>query len=226
MVLKIAHRGASGYEPENTLLAFEKAIELKADMIELDVQRCKSGELIVMHDYDVRRTTNGKGLVTGLDYKAISRLHCRKKQKVPLLREVLDLADKRIKVNIEIKSKSIAQEIARIINGYITEKGLSYNDFLVSSFDYNELLDLMKTEPRIRIGMLFSKLPADYAEQVKRLKPYAIEPYYESVNEEFIKNAHKDGIKVLAWTVNDKKEIERLKGLGVDGIFSDYPDRL
>src|SRR6056297_2287931 len=105
MVLKIGHRGAMGYEPENTLRSFKKAIELNVDMVELDVYVCSSGELVVIHDDKVDKTTNGKGYVSEKSFDELRKLDAGMGEKIPTLQEVLDLIDKRAKVNIELKGK-------------------------------------------------------------------------------------------------------------------------
>ena len=226
MIMKIAHRGASGYEPENTLLAFKKAIELKADMIELDVHKCKSGELVVIHDHLFEKTMHGKGFIEELDYKTLRKLHGRKNQYIPLLTEVLDLVDKRVKVNIELKSRGITQDVVGVIHDHIDNKGWTYDHFLVSSFDHHAIFKLLKLDPKIKRGVLIIHLPLDYTDGFKKLKPYSIEPGYKFVNKDFVKNAHKNKMKVFVWTVNNKQHIAKIKRLGVDGIFSDYPDRI
>ena len=110
-LLKISHRGACGYEPENTLASFKKAIEINADMIELDVHVCKTGEVVVIHDEKVNRTTNGKGYVSQKNLESLKKLDAGKGKKIPTLIEVLDLVNKRVKVNIELKGKKTAERL-------------------------------------------------------------------------------------------------------------------
>jgi glycerophosphoryl diester phosphodiesterase len=116
----IGHRGASGYEPENTLRSFQKAIDLGVEMIELDVYTCKSGELVVMHDDKVNRTTNGNGYVFNMTLTELKTLDAGKGEKVPTLVEVFDLINKKIAINVELKGEGTAESTAELIQKYIT----------------------------------------------------------------------------------------------------------
>ena len=226
MIFKIAHRGASGYEPENTLLAFKKAIELKADMIELDVHKCKSGELVVIHDEKLDRATNGTGYVAEKTIQQLRRLDAGKGQKIPTLQEVLDLVDRKIKVNIELKGEGTAKPVFKVIENYVKRRGWSYDDFLISSFDHYELLRFNKLNPKIKIGALISGIPIDFVAFAKKINAYSVNLCVDAINKRFVEDAHKKSMKVFVWTVNDFEDIRRMKKLGVDGIFSDYPDRI
>lgn len=223
-LIKIGHRGACGYEPENTLKSFSKAIELKVDMIEFDVMQCASGEIVVIHDDKVDRTTNGYGLVSNLTLQALKKLDAGNGENIPTLYEVLDLVNKRCKVNIELKGLGVAQKVNLIIEGYI-KKGWSYDDFLVSSFEFNEIREFKKYNNIIKTELLFWE-PADYIKITQEYNCNFIGLDKSLVNKKLIKEAHEQNIKVLVYTVNDFKDIEFLKNLGVDGIFSNYPDRL
>lgn len=223
--IKIGHRGACGYEPENTLKSFAKAIELNVDMIELDVMQCRSGEIIVIHDDTVDRTTNGHGLVKKLTLNDLKKLNAGKGEKIPTLLEALNLINKHCKVNIEIKDCNIAHNVYLIIEEYIKNHGWQCDDFLVSSFNFNEIRDFKSYSNNIATELLFYKFE-DYIKLAQEFKCNFIGLDKFLVNKELIVNAHKNKIKVLIYTVNDFTEIEFLKNLGVDGIFSNYPDRL
>jgi glycerophosphoryl diester phosphodiesterase len=224
--LKIGHRGARGHEPENTLLSFKKALELGVDMIELDVYTLKDGHTVVFHDDELGRTTNGEGLLIGKTFEEIKKLDAGKGEKVPMLEEVLDLVDKKTQVNIELKGEDTAQPVARIVEKYVQEKGWSYDDFLVSSFNHRELKEFKDLKPEVKIGMLISDVSPDYSQLAENLGAYSINVNKEFVTRELVNDVHEKGLKVFVWTVNNKDEIRRIKLLGVDGIFSDYPDRL
>ncbi len=122
MVTKIGHRGAMGYAPENTLKSFKKALELNINCVELDVHACKSGELAVIHDDEVDRTTNGKGYIAEKDLNEVKILDAGEGEKIPLLSEVLDLIDKRIKINIELKAEGTAKPVYEMIEDYMKNK--------------------------------------------------------------------------------------------------------
>lgn len=225
-ILKVAHRGASGYEPENTLLAFQKAIELNADMIELDTRVCESGELVVMHDDSVDRTTNGKGKIEDKTLKELKSLDESRAQKIPTLIEVLDFIDKRIKLNIELKDEGTAKEISIIIEKYIRKKGWSYDDFLISSFHHNELRQLKEINPEIRIGVLTELLPPGFMHFARKIGAYSVNIPVDKLNNNLVEDAHKIGLKVFTFAANNTDEIKKAKLLGVDYICSNYPDKI
>ena len=124
----IAHRGASGYKPENTLASFQKAISLGVDMIELDVFAIRSGEVVVHHDKKVNRTTNGTGNISDYTWSELRLLDAGDGQRIPLLTEVLDLVNGRIPINIELKGHGIAEPVATIIDSYISKKAMAKSD--------------------------------------------------------------------------------------------------
>ena len=226
MIIRIGHRGACGYEPENTLLSFKKALKLNVDMIELDVYLCKTGELVVIHDDKVDRTTNGKGYITEKSFEELRQLDAGKGEKIPTLQEVLDLTNKKAKENIELKGEGTAKPVSKVIEKYVKEKGWSYDDFLVSSFNHYELLKFSKLNPNIKIGVLIKGTPIGFAEFAEKVNAYSVHLSLEFINKEFVEDAHKRGMKVFVWTVNDTDEMQRMKELGIDGIFSKFPDRI
>jgi glycerophosphoryl diester phosphodiesterase len=224
-MLKIGHRGSMGYEPENTLLSFKKAIKQKVDMIELDIHTCKSGELVVIHDPKVNRTTNGKGFVSKKTIDELKKFDAGKGETIPLLSEVLDLVNKKIKVNIELKSDKTIIPLNKLILQYINE-GWNYNHFLISSFDFKALLKLNRLNPKIRIGIIPSKSSDTLSKFTSKIAAYSIHINKDYVSKKIVREIHSSGLKIFVWTVNSVKEIKRIKSFGVDGIFSNYPDRL
>lgn len=212
-----------GYEPENTLLSFKKALDLQVDVIELDVHLCKTGEVVVIHDDTVDRTTNGKGYVAEKTFQELRSLDAGKGQKIPELQEVLDLIKRKIKINIELKGRETAKPVSEIIEKYVRVKGWQYDNFLVSSFNCRELLEFSKLKPEIKIGLVTVNASLDLA---VKIKAHSVNVRYDAVNEDFVSTAHKKRLMVFAWTVNNSKDIKRIKSYGVDGIFSDFPDRL
>ena len=226
MILKGGHRGARGYEPENTLLSFQKALDLKVDIIELDVHCSKDKKLVVIHDESVDRTTDKVGLVKSFTLEDLKKLKLDKNQQIPTLQEVLDLVNKKVMVNIEIKDIDAVNEVCKLIEHYVDNKGWSYNQFLVSSFSHNLLLVTKRNNNKILTASLIENVHSNYFNLVDILKPYSINISYKNVTKELIMEAHKRKMKVFVWTVNDSKDVEQMKQLGVDGIFSDYPDRI
>ena len=226
MVLRIGHRGASGYEPENTLLSFRRGIQLRVDFIELDVQVCSTGEVVVIHDAKVDRTTNGTGYVEEKSFRELRLLDAGKGQKIPTLQEVLDIVDRKVKVNIEIKGESASRLVFYIIEMYISKRGWSWDDFLISSFNHYELLEFNQLTSKVKIGVVIAGIPIGYAECAEKLSAYSLHPSKEFINKILVDDAHKRGLKVFSYTLNETDDIERVKSLEVDGIFSDFPDRV
>ncbi|HEY4476008.1 MAG TPA: glycerophosphodiester phosphodiesterase family protein [Candidatus Paceibacterota bacterium] len=224
-LLKIGHRGACGYEPENTLRSFRKALELGVDMVELDVYVLNAGNCMVIHDDTVDRTTNGKGYVWEKTFEELRELDAGKGEKIPTLQEVFDLVDRKAQVNVELKGVNTAEPVARLIEQYVAEKGWSYDDFLVSSFNHVELKKFHDTLPQVRIGSLITAIPITYAQFGEELGAYSVNLNKEFISREFVEDAHKRGMKVFVFTVNEPDEIEQMRSLGVDGVFTNYPDR-
>ena len=225
-ILIIAHRGASGYEPENTLLSFRRAIELKADAIELDVHLCKTGELVVIHDEKINRTTDGKGKVADFSLEKLKQYDAGKGEKIPTLIEVLDLVNRMTEVHIELKGMGTAGPTANLIKEYLTKKKWQEGDFLVSSFEHEELSKFHRLLPKVRIGILFHKIKEDPIVTAQRMEAYSIHLSYAQLSEEMISKAHQAGLKVFTYTINKQKHMQKAIELGVDGVFSNYPDRL
>lgn len=215
-----------GYEPENTILSFKKALELGVDAIELDVYACKTGELVVIHDDKVDRTSNGKGYVIEKTFDELRALDAGKGEKIPTLSEVLDLVNRKVKVNIELKGVGTAKPVSELIKHFIDNKGWLLDDFIVSSFNHYELKEFGAMTPAVKIGALIVGIPIGFAEFAEKLNAYSVNLCVEFINQEFVDDAHRRGMKVYVWTVNDADEIKRMKSLSVDGIFSNFPDRL
>lgn len=223
MVFVVGHRGAMGYAPENTLASFKKAIELRVDAVELDARVCKSGELVVMHDEKVDRTTNGRGRVSEMELGELQELDAGEGERIPLLKEILDLVNRRVKVVIEIKDEGTAEMIVRVIENYVS-KGWNQSDFLIHSFSLGELKRVRRTNPKIKTGVLVDSL--DDLESAKKIGAFYVGLPFEFVDKKIVKKVHSFGLKIYVWAVNDSKVMERMEGFGVDGVFSNYPDRV
>ncbi|OGN02568.1 MAG: hypothetical protein A2651_00090 [Candidatus Yanofskybacteria bacterium RIFCSPHIGHO2_01_FULL_42_12] len=223
--IKIGHRGAMGYEPENTLRSFDKAIELGVDMIELDIHLCKTGETVVIHDESVDRTTNGQGLVGNMELGELKLLDAGKGERIPVLEEVLSLVNKRAAVNIELKGRETAQPAADIIRQHVSN-GWNPELFIVSSFDWDELREFRRCAFGNRIGVLFNNNYDDLFDFAGEVAAYSIHVPQEKASEDLISDIKRRGFKVFVWTVNEKEDIEKIQKLGADGAFSNFPDRL
>lgn len=219
-----AHRGAKGYEPENTLSAFAKAIDLGADWIEADVYLVE-GRLVVIHDDRLERTTNGTGFVAESSLEYIRSLDAGKGQRIPFLTEVCDLVAGKAGINIELKGEGTAAPVALLITQLLATYMWRREKFLVSSFDHHELLTFVDMMPQIRVGALTDNTPPDLAEFAEQFNAWSIHASMGSVNREFIEDAHQRGKKMFVYTVNHHDDYSRLRRMGVDGVFTDFPDR-
>src|SRR6478736_6397135 len=143
-ILNIGHRGAKGYEPENTLSSFQKALDLKVDGIELDVYLSSDGEIVVFHDETLNRMTDGKGYISQYSLSELKDFRIEQDHQIPTLREVFDLVDKKCFINVELKGRSTVKPVVDLIEDYITNKNWNYSHFQVSSFDWNLLAEVSK----------------------------------------------------------------------------------
>ena len=219
-ILKIGHRGAKGYVAENTFASFQKAIDLGVDGIELDVHLCRSGELVVIHDDTIERTTSGKGFVK--DY-SVTEL---KAFGVPTLMSVFEFVNQKCFINVELKTYETADKVAELIERYVSEKHWEYGHFIVSSFDWNALQQVHFLNDKIRIGVLTNtdlELASAFA---KFIKAYSIHPYYHLLTPENVANMQSKNFKVYPWTINEPEDIIFVKSLNIDGIITDFPDRV
>ncbi len=225
-LLKIGHRGAKGHLAENTLESIQKALNFGVDAIEIDVHRCKTGELVVIHDFTLDRTTNGSGEVAKKALTEIKTLKVEDEFEIPLLTEVLDVIQGKCTINIELKGLNTATATAEIIKKYIAEKNWTYKDFIVSSFQKNELFQMRKLDENVALGILSKASVTEAIELGKLLKASAIHPSLGIITRDNVKASHKAGFNVNVWTVNEPEDIQRMREFGVDGIISDFPDRL
>ncbi len=229
-IIIIAHRGASNLAPENTLKAFKKAIELKADFIEFDVRQSKDGEIVIIHDANTFRTTGYSGIIEKMTLEELKELDCGDGEKIPTLEELVKLAKGKIGLNCEIKVGNMAHKIIEIIRDADLFKST-----IISSFKQKELLKIRNLEPRLKIASLNptrSGWLMDWFSRKKMIKTavennfYAINPLYLVVNKKFIDKAHIKNLKIYPWTVDSISAIENLIKIGVDGIISNNISRV
>jgi len=223
---RIGHRGAKAHLAENTLESIAKAIEYGVDMIEIDVHRCATGELFVLHDFTLDRTTNGTGEISKKSNEELRDLLIGNSFRIPTLHDVLDLIQERCSINIELKGRNTASAVSELIKQKVSSGPWSYEQFLVSSFQQNELFETKFTNPHIPLAVLSKASVPDAIELGEKLDAVAIHPSMGIVTGENIKLCHTKGFQVNVWTINELVDIHRMIDLGVDGIISDYPDRL
>jgi glycerophosphoryl diester phosphodiesterase len=215
-MLKIGHRGAKGHEAENTLVSFQKAIALGVDMIELDVYLSKDNHPVVIHDKTLDRTTSGHGLVADFLATELQSLG------VPTLETVFNLVNNQCEINIEIKVIKAVDRVLQLINSSTFDK----RKLLLSSFDWNALREVRIQDRSIRIGVLTETDITLALAFAKFIKAYSIHPYYHLLTDENTQKIQTNNFKVFPWTVNESEAIIFVKSLQVDGIITDFPDRL
>ena len=219
-MLRIGHRGARAYAPENTLTSFKKALEIGVDAVELDVRKTKDNQLVVIHDADVKRTTDGEGLVSELTLKEIKSFSAEKGEKIPTLQEALDFLDKKVKVFIELKEAGVEEQVLSIVH----ERGLEKNVVIVSFLE-DALKKVRALDKDIETGLIYAKHknPVKAALELKANYLLALYRFTHTAN---VQQAHENGLKIIVWTINNPEEVEEYVKKGVDGITSDKPDIL
>ena len=223
----IAHRGASAYRPENTWPAYELAVAQAADMIEVDLHRTRDGAVVVAHDAELERI-GGRGEIADATLAEVRALDAGGGEKVPTLAELLDGFGARIELNLELKQGSrgpYAGLPAATVEA-VRARGLEPR-ILYSSFYDPVLHELRRVDPRARIALLLSRRsPAAWPERARALGAEAVNPELPLVDRAFVERAHGEGLAVYVFTVDPLPEMERLLALGVDGLFTNVPDRM
>jgi glycerophosphoryl diester phosphodiesterase len=219
-MLKVGHRGARAYEPENTLRSFKKAIELGVDAVELDVRRTKDNEIVVIHDADVKKTTNGSGLVSELTLKEIKGLSTEKNEKIPTLEEALEALDKKVKVFVELKESGLEEHVLALV-----KKGGVKKSVVLVSFLEDALKKVREIDPEIETGLIYAK-HKNPLKTALDLKAQWLLAFYKFTHTANVQEAHENGLKIVVWTVNTPEEVAEMAKKGVDGVASDKPDIL
>jgi len=218
--LKIGHRGARAYETENTLSSFKRAIELGANAVELDVRRTKDNEIVVIHNTDVDKTTDGSGSVSDFTLEEIKKFVTEKGEQIPTLEEVLDFVGKRVKILVELKETGIEEKVL----GLIREKGLMENVIIVS-FHEEALRKARELNDEVATGLIYVR-HKNPIQSALDLKAEYLLPLYRFTHSANVRKAHENGLKVIVWTINKKEEVDEYRKKGVDGIATDSPDIL
>ena len=225
-MLKIGHRGAKGYAPENTFVSFQKALDMKVDGIELDVHLSADGEIIVIHDETIDRTTNGNGFVSAFSLRELKAFHIDVNHQIPTLKEVFDLVNQDCFINIELKSYEVTEKVVSLIEKYVTKKGWKYDSFLISSFDWNALQQVAFLNDKIPIGVL-TETDLDLALAfAKFIQAKSIHPHFHLLTEENTAKMQEKGLQVFPWTINELEDIQKIKTFNVNGIITDFPNRI
>lgn len=217
----IGHRGASGHEPENTLRSFARAVDMGAHAIELDVFLLE-GELLVIHDDSLERTTNGVGRLATHALSEVRSLDAGAGDPIPLLSEVLAAIGGAAGINVELKGEGTG---ARLVS-YLDEHQSSAAGILVSSFHHAELTGYREAGGSHPLGLLFGRSADGLFERADALDPYSIHLSVRLASPALVDRIHERDLRVFVYTVNELDVLRRLQAAGVDGVFSDYPDRI
>ena len=220
-VLRSGHRGAAGHAPENTLASVEKAISLGADLVEVDVQRTSDGHLVIIHDKRVDRTTNGAGLVAGMSLCALRELDAGAGQRIPTVEELLRTAEGQVGLILELKENGLAEQVRKSVR-----LSAFTGQVIYASFMHDEVRSIREADPRTMTMALFGRLPHNPVMAAQNAKATHIGCKYSTVTKPLVEACHQRGLVVFAYTVNDREDIKEVMSLGVDGIVSDFPDRL
>lgn len=232
MSKNFAHRGFSGKYPENTMLAFEKAVEAGADGIELDVQLSKDGEVVIIHDETLDRTTDGKGFVVDYTYEELSKFDASyiyresgKINKIPTLREYFEMVkDKNIITNVELKTGvneyyGIEEKVWNLIKEYKLEDRI-----IISSFNHYSILKMKKIAPQLKYGLLTETWYVNPGKYTAELGVQCYHPQFAIMTKDMVKELKDNKIEINVWTVNKEKDIRDMIEKGIDGIIGNFPD--
>ena len=224
--LIVGHRGAMGHVTENTIPSIKKAVELGVDGIEIDVFKCKSGEIIVFHDKKLDRLTNSSGYIEDLSYDSINKIKVMGEYRIPELIEVMNVLPNEIFLNIELKGEETAKKVNEIITEFINKTQSKLDRFIISSFNWSELEKFRSFNSKIPIAILTDNNPLNAIPVAKKLNAFAINPSYKLLNKNVVNQIKKEGLKIFPYTVNSINDIDKMKNLGVDGIITNYPERI
>ncbi|MUH34932.1 glycerophosphodiester phosphodiesterase [Zobellia amurskyensis] len=224
--LIIGHRGAMGHETENTIASIEKAMEMGVDMLEIDVFKIKSGEIVVFHDDTIERLTDGEGEIEDYTLAELKALTVEGGHKIPTLQEILDVMGGKTQLNIELKGTNTATDVNKMMEAEVKAGNWKLDDFIISSFEWDELRTMRKANSNVRIAILIGKDPLDALAVGKELNAEAINPSFKSLTAENNLKIKEAGFKIYPWTVNEPQDILQMKRFGVDGIITNYPERI
>lgn len=235
-VSNVAHRGATAYTPENTIAAFDLAVDMKADYIEIDVQRSKDGKLVLIHDTTVDRTTDGTGKVGDLTLEQLRSLDAGSwkgeqfaGEPIPTFEEILDHYHGKIGILIELKAPELYPGIEEQVAAALIERNLhkpQNEKIIIQSFNFESIKKMDQLLPKVPIGVLTSNRADTTLEALQEFSTYAdwFNPSYGIVTEELVNQVHSLGMQIGSWTVRSQEAADFLFEMGVDAIISDYPD--
>ncbi len=220
----IAHRWAMGKAPENTLLAFEYAIKAGADMIEMDVWKCWSWEIVVFHDRNTYRLTWYSYDIREQDLETLESLNVKKIWKIPTLVKALEYINEVCKVNIEIKDPLAALETLDIVEFFVNQKNFDITSFLISSFDYNILRKIYLKNNQVRLWAIMDTKDTNQINNLLNdINLYSVHIDYKIVTQEIVDLFKSKNLKVYVWSVTYRYQKKKMEKFDVDWIFTNYP---
>ena len=223
-MLIFAHRGASGVEPENTLRAIKAALDANVDGIEIDIHEVDN-KFFVIHDRWLHRTTTGNGQISHHKYEHLRSLDAGQGETIPTLDEVFSLIRGKCTLNIELKGIDNIELLFSYIDHAIKTSKLVVENILLSSFNHRLLDKIHQQRAEFAIGALTACYPLEYAKFAEQLNAFSVHLDVNFISRHFVEDAHKRGLKVFVYTVDELDDINAMKALGVDGIFSNFPTR-
>lgn len=223
-MLKIAHRGASGHILENTKKSFKKALKLNTEGVEFDVRLTKDKRIVVVHDEDLKRVANNSDLVKDLTLRQIRKIKQKDGEDILTLKEALKILNHSCVYKIHLKEKGMEEKVIKFIEQRHLEKRIIITtDFFSVARKVKNICPNLKVE----LGGIRKRIKAEkIIRRAKNAKADFISPHHSIITEKLVQEAHKSGLFIDAWEVNEKKDIAKMKRMGVDAITTDYPDRL
>jgi len=211
--------------PENSLAAIARALDAGVDAVEIDIYQIE-GELLVTHDRRLGRVVSGEGIITDLPLAYLRQQRLANGEPLPTLRDILALVSDRALLNIEIKGANCVSVLKQELEAFVSDHQLGFEHYIVSSFDHQQLYQCVQTMPQVKRAALIEGIPLDYAQCCEPLKAYAFNTHLSFITPELINDARQRGLKNWVYTVNHEEDWRWLQRLGVDGVFTDRPDRL
>lgn len=212
----IAHRGASAYRPENTVEAILKAVELGANAVEVDVRRSRDGELVVIHDESLRRVAGLNVKVSELSYEQLRKVRLKEGGWIPTLPEVIEITKSKAALVVEAKEEGFEHELVGLLQGL--------EEVTVTSFIHRSVKKVKELARQLETGVIYTCLPVKVVDLALDAEADAIFPRRDFTTVEVVEEAHRHGLKVYPWTVDDVDEAVCLAKLGVDGLVTNRPD--
>jgi glycerophosphoryl diester phosphodiesterase len=220
-VVIVGHRGAAGHAPENTLAAIRKGIALGVDFVEIDLRRTADGALVILHDETVNRTTNGRGRVDQWSLRNLKKLDAGSGEKISTLEEVLKVVAGRAGLMVELKVRGVARQAVESVHAAGFNSRVIYASFL-----HDELLHVRAADPEASLMVLFGGLPQAPVLHAVQYGPSHVGLRHDTVTHRLVDAFHRAGLLVFVYTVDTPADIQLALSAGVDGVVSNFPERI